>query len=116
MDCVGKQWPISGYWAITCYLLTKYQGFTNKMKTFYIILIFLGGIFSGSTYMGMNSDFFDDSPSSSVVDKRIEIKQVYLPWLGCKIGKSIDADKLEEYARACFAIGPENIKMTFPSI
>jgi len=113
MDCVGKQWPISGYWTIACYLLTKYKGFVNKMKTFFIIMAFLGGFLSAGQLLMKPSPNIDTNDALNTYI----MKPVYIPSLSCEVDdKKIDITNLDYYAKECFAIGPENIKMTFPSI
>ena len=83
------------------------------MKTFYIILIFLGGILSAGQLLMNPSHNIDTNDALNTYI----MKPVYIPSLSCKIDdKKIDITNLDYYAKECFAIGPENIKMTYPSI
>ena len=87
------------------------------MKTFFIIIAFLGGICGSLGYA--NVDF--DSPKSMSVagspEITYEIKQIYMPRLNCKIDvEDANTNDIEEYARLCFDVRPEHIKMTMPSI
>jgi len=87
------------------------------MKTFFITMAFLGGIFSGVSLLTPTFGVAAPLASSSTSVATYEIKQVYVPQLSCQIeaGK-IEKARIDEYARACFDIKPEHIKMIFPSI
>jgi hypothetical protein len=83
------------------------------MKTFFIILAFLGGFLSAGQLLMRPSYNIDANDALNTY----RMKPVYIPSLSCKIDdKKIDITNLDYYAKECFAIGPENIKMTFPSI
>tara|TARA_R100000008_G_C3501631_1_gene124023 strand:- start:265 stop:528 length:264 start_codon:yes stop_codon:yes gene_type:complete len=87
------------------------------MKTFFIIIALLGGICGSIGYA--NIDF--GAPTSMSVpgtpNVTYEIKQIYMPRLNCKRDMdNVTENDLEEYARLCFDVRPEHIKMTMPSI
>jgi hypothetical protein len=83
------------------------------MKTFFIIMALLGGFLGAGQLLTRPSQNIDTNAAPNTY----RIKQIYIPSLSCKVdGKEIDITNLDYYAKECFAIGPEDIKMTFPSI
>jgi len=87
------------------------------MKSFFIIIGLLGGILSGSQLATSNWDNNAENESIKRTYKDIEIKRVYVPSLNCDTdGEKIDIEMLDYHAKQCFDVGPEHIKMTFPSI
>jgi hypothetical protein len=86
------------------------------MKIFFTILAFLGGFLSVSQALSMTSDniFNNRAPQST---HNYEMKRIYIPSLKCSVDKmEIDMTNLDYHAKECFAIGPQHIKMTMPSI
>ena len=76
-------------------------------------MAFLGGFLSAGQFLTTTPQTID---TNDVLDT-YRMRPVYIPSLSCKIDdKKIDITNLDYYAKECFAIGPENIKMTFPSI
>ena len=87
------------------------------MKSFFIIIGLLGGILSGSQLATSNWDNNAENEPIKRTYKDIEIKRVYVPSLNCDTdGEKIDIEMLDYHAKQCFDVGPEHIKMTFPSI
>jgi len=87
------------------------------MKTFFIIIALLGGIFGGLGYA--NVDFNTSKTLSTATTPQVtyEIKQIYMPRLNCKVNlEKTGAQDLDKHARMCFDVHPEHIKMTMPSI
>jgi len=83
------------------------------MKAFFITLAFLGGFLSAGQLLMKPSHNIDTNDALNTYI----MKPVYIPSLSCEVNdKKIDITNLDYYAKECFAIGPENIKMTFPSI
>jgi len=83
------------------------------MKTFFIIMAFLGGFLSASQFLTTTPQTIDANDALNTY----KMKPVYIPSLNCTVDdEKIDITQLDYYAKECFAIGPENIKMTFPSI
>ena len=86
------------------------------MKTFFIVLAFLGGFLSTSALVGIE---VTEKIEIDVTEPPMvyETKQIYIPWIGCRVHeKKIDVEMLDMYVKECFAIGPNQIKMTMPSI
>jgi hypothetical protein len=86
------------------------------MKIFFTVMAFLGGFLSATQVLSMAShDIIDNRVPPST--HNYEMKRIYIPSLKCAIDeKEIDATNLDYYAKECFAIGPQRIKMTMPSI
>jgi len=86
------------------------------MKTFFIVLAFLGGFLSTSAFI--NIDVAEEPENTATELPMVyETKQIYIPWIGCRVHeKKIDVEMLDMYVKECFAIGPNQIKMTMPSI
>jgi len=87
------------------------------MKSFFIIMAFLGGIFSSFQIESYELENKNSLKNGSTTSESYEIKQIYVPRLSCKIdGDIIERSRLDEYARQCFDVAPQHIKMMLPAI
>ena len=83
------------------------------MKVFLIAMAFLSGFFGVGHYFTSN---LETRSHNSTLNMN-EMKRIYIPSISCKIiTNKIDVAQLDYYAKECFAIGPEQLKMTLRPI
>ena len=86
------------------------------MKIFFTVMAFLGGFLSAAQALSMTSDNIINNKLPQTTHMQ-EMKQIYIPSLKCAVDeKEIDTTNLDYHAKECFAIRPQHIKMTMPSI